>query len=175
MIPRRTPLKAKTGLHRGKPLERKTALTARKPLEAKSAPMAGRHRAGSKPPRDTGPDARTRATVLVRDGYQCVRCGRVAGPAIGPYSIQHRIARGVGGGNGPQNLILLCGTATSPDGCHALAESRDREAQAHGYWLESWQNPLTEGVLYASEHGSGVLMYLDGEGGLSPDAPAGAA
>lgn len=43
------------------------------------------------------------------------------------YSLQHRLARGaggrVGGGlNTAANLILLCGSATSP-GCHNLVEN----------------------------------------------------
>lgn len=171
---RHKPLVSRTPLGRGKPLERRKPLTARTPLRVASAPK-GRHRTGRTAPRDTGPDPKTRALVLIRDGYACVRCGCPSGPGIGQYSLQHRKARGVGGGNSPQNLILLCGTATSPGGCHLMAESRDREAQAQGYWLESWQDPAFEGVLYASEHGSGITLWLAADGGLLTEPPESAA
>lgn len=167
MIPRRTPLHTRTPLGRGKPLER------RKPLTVKTAPK-GKHRAGRKPPRDTGPDPKTRALVLVRDGYQCVRCGKPCGPDIAPYSLQHRVARGAGGtsdprANSPERLLLMCGTATT--GCHGEVEKRGHHDNAHGYWLNSWQNPATEGVIYVSEHGSGIVMWLHADGSLSPDGP----
>lgn len=124
-----------------------------------------------KPPRDTGPDRKTRALVLARDGYACVSCGRAAGPGSGPYSLQHRLARGHGGGNSPSNLIVLCGSATSPGGCHLKAEQRDREMQAQGHWLESWQDPEAEGVMYFSEHGSGFTAWLLPDGSLTFDEP----
>lgn len=179
MIPRRTPLRANTGLRRGKPLGRATplrpvaGLAPGQPMQRTAAP-AGRHRTGSRPLRDTGPDPKTRALVLVRDGYQCVRCGCPAGPEIGQYSLQHRKARGVGGDNSLPNLILLCGSATT--GCHGAVEARkDPHDLAAGYRLESWQDPAAEGVMYASEHGSGVTLWLDADGGLSPEPPGRAA
>lgn len=123
-----------------------------------------------KPQEDTGPDAATRALVLTRDGYCCVRCGKPCGPGIAPYSIQHRIARGVGGGNAVPNLILLDGTATT--GCHGAVESKKNpHDHPRGYRLESWQNPAAEPVMYASEDG-GVTFYLEADGGLTVDAPA---
>jgi 5-methylcytosine-specific restriction endonuclease McrA len=125
----------------------------------------------AKPPADTGPDRKTRAAVLIRDGYACVRCGQPCGPGIGSYSLQHRVARGVGGGNGMSNLILLCGSATT--GCHAVAEARHRDDNAAGWWLESWQDPRAEGVLYACRDG-GICRWLDDEGSLL-DEPAVAA
>lgn len=63
--------------------------------------------------------------VLERSGYACDRCGV---SIIGrPFSRQHRRAKGAGGRrdgylNTPENLILLCGSATSP-GCHGLVEN----------------------------------------------------
>lgn len=119
---------------------------------------------------DTGPDRATRALVLTRDGYRCVRCGKPCGPGIAPYSIQHRIARGVGGGNAIPNLILLDGTATT--GCHGAVESKKNpHDHPRGYRLESWQDPAAEPVMYASEDG-GVTFYLEADGGLTVDAPA---
>lgn len=125
-------------------------------------------------PRDTGPGKVTRKLVLERDGYQCVRCGRPAGPGIGVYSLQHRVARGVGGGNSPANLIVLCGTATTL--CHGEVEAkRDPHDLEAGYRLGSTQDPGAEAVMLASEHGSGVTKYLTEDGGYSDDPPGGAA
>jgi hypothetical protein len=90
------------------------------------------------------------------------------------WSIQHRLARGQGGTNDPTNLLALCGSATSA-GCHLRCEQRDREMQARGYWLESWQNPATEPVMVHSEHGSGVTVWLTPEGTYALEAPEGSA
>ena len=78
----------------------------------------------------------------------------------------------MGGDNSLPNLILLCGTATTL--CHGEVEGRQiREDLAAGYRLESWQDPAAEGVMYASEHGSGITMWLEADGGLTQDAPEG--
>jgi hypothetical protein len=89
------------------------------------------------------------------------------------WSIQHRVARGQGGGNGPENLILLCGSATS-DGCHRTAEDRDREYNARGYWLHSWESPLLVPVMVFGESG-GIMAWLTADGRYSFEAPGGAA
>lgn len=115
-----------------------------------------------KPRKDTGPDRRTRGLVLARDNFQCVACGKPVGGACTWWSLQHRLARGQGGGNELWNLILLCGSATS-EGCHLRCEQRDREMQARGYWLESWQDPRTEPVMIVGEDG-GVTVWLDDSG-----------
>jgi len=123
--------------------------------------------------RDTGPRAHVRAAVLARDGYACVRCGRACGPGIGPYSIQHRKARGVGGGNEMSNLILLCGSATT--GCHGEVEQRAWQDEGFGYWVRSSADPKATGVLYFLRDSS-VRFYLHDDGSLSgePDRGAGA-
>jgi hypothetical protein len=111
--------------------------------------------------------------VLERDGHACVRCGRPAGPGTGPYSIQHRVARGVGGDNSLPNLILLCGSATTL--CHGKVESRDnrgdRHDQAAGWRLESWQDPEREPVLIVSAGGGGIRAWLERDGGIAFEAP----
>ena len=121
-----------------------------------------RSRTAPKPRRDTGPDQKTRGLVLARDNWRCVACGKPVGGACTWWSLQHRVARGQGGGNEPFNLITMCGSATT--GCHARCEARDREFQARGYWLESWQDPRTEPVMVVTEDG-GITVLLDGAGG----------
>lgn len=117
-----------------------------------------------KSPRYTGPNNLTRLAVLKRDGLQCVRCGCPAGPEAGPYSIQHRIARGVGGTNIIQNLLLLCGSATTL--CHGAVESKsDPHDLARGYRLESWQDPAAEPVMIVtSPDGGGITVWLSDDG-----------
>jgi hypothetical protein len=156
----------KRGTHRmapGKPLARapfrprRQLQASTKPgldLELEKAQQPGPRHARRK---DTGPSRKIRAMVLERDSWSCVACGRDISDGQ-PYSIQHRVARGQGGGNDLFNLIVLCGSATSR-GCHLIAESRDREMQAAGYWLESWQSPAAEGVMVHGEQG-GVTVWL---------------
>lgn len=120
---------------------------------------------------DTGPSRRVRLMVLERDGYACARCGRRCGPGIFRYSLQHRKARGVGGNSSPENLVLLCGTAV--DLCHGAVESRsDPEDLARGYRIESWQDPLAEGVMFHEADGSGVTRWLEDDGGVLFESPA---
>lgn len=100
----------------------------------------------------TGPTAKVRALVVERDEGRCVRCCRPlfnldSGSPVHQYSLQHRRARGMGGSkaadtNAPQNLILVCGSATSPDGCHYRMESRPSYASEHGWRVGQWENPL---------------------------------
>ena len=117
---------------------------------------------GQARPRDTGPSRRTRALVLRRDGWRCVAC--YADISDGrPYSLQHRLARGQGGSGEPCNLITLCGSATSPGGCHARAESRDPHMHAAGYYLESWQDPAAEPVMICGPQG-GITVWLSADG-----------
>lgn len=144
------------------PLRAKTMLRARKPLTAKPAKR--------KAPKDTGPARLVRNVVLERDGYACLACGKPAGMPGAWWSIQHRVARGQGGTNDLTNLILLCGSATSA-GCHLRCEQRDREMQAQGYWLESWQDPAAEPVMVHGEHGGGVTVWLLPDGTYGFEAP----
>ena len=58
----------------------------------------------------TGPTPKVRALVLERDGYRCARCGVDVRTSPVGYSIQHRVARGMGGTrrpsiNSPANLL----------------------------------------------------------------------
>jgi hypothetical protein len=117
--------------------------------------VAGRYR-------DTGPSRAVRKLVLARDGYACVCCGRDVW--WGLYSLQHRRARAAGGSrrrdtNSPANLITLCGHATTPDGCHAWAESDPGWASAFGYRVAQYKDPASVQVRW---HGEWVLLARDG-------------
>lgn len=172
---RRTPLKARKPMDRGKGLEpggqpkRRTGLK-----RAGELPRAERKR---KPARDTGPSRAVRKLILAREGMQCAGCGvSVAG---WPFSVQHRRARGMGGtkdpaANLPSNLLLLCGSATSPGGCHLLCEQRDPHMHERGLWLYSWEDPAEVPVMLASRHGSGLTVRLDDLGGYAADTREGA-
>jgi 5-methylcytosine-specific restriction protein A len=121
---------------------------------------------------DTGPDRNTKTLVKERDDWTCVSCGN---PITGLFSIQHRVARGQGGTsnpaiNSPANLILLCGSATSP-GCHLRAESRDSEMHARGFWLNHHEDPAAFPVAH-SVHGWVLLLE---DGGVEPIRPLGGA
>jgi 5-methylcytosine-specific restriction endonuclease McrA len=136
----------------------------RTPIRRKSTPKA-KPSPSRTPVRGTGPGQKTRELVLARDNWQCVSCGKPAGS--GWWSIQHRVARGVGGGNSLQNLVVLCGSATSA-GCHREAENRTAESHARGYWLRSDENPALVPVLLRGR----VLAWLDDSGGYSFRPPA---
>jgi hypothetical protein len=129
-----------------------------------------------KPVRDTGPTRKVRALVLARDGFACVGCNK---SVVGrPYSLQHRVARGMGGtsradAGSPVNLIVLCGSATSPGGCHLLAEQRDPVMHERGLWLNSWEDPAAEPVGHVG--GGRFFLCPDGSREEIPEGWAGAA
>ena len=130
-----------------------------------------------KPARDTGPTKTTRRLVLARDRYACVCCGRSV--LDQPYSLQHRVARGVGGTsdpaiNYPENLLTMLGTGTT--GCHGRVESRsDPDDRKNGYWLHRGESPLLIPVRVFSGHGPGAEKYLTADGGYSDESPWGGA
>ncbi|MDX3661253.1 HNH endonuclease signature motif containing protein [Streptomyces sp. ID05-26A] len=70
-----------------------------------------------------------------RDAGRCQRCGRAIGS--GPWSRHHRDPRGMGGStllHTLANVVLLCGSATTPRGCHHEVESQRKQAELDG-WL----------------------------------------
>lgn len=150
-------------MKRGGPLKRGKRLKTASPMKrGASLERAARTR---RPARDTGPSAAVRKLVLDRDGMQCAACG--VSMTGRPASIQHRRARGMGGtvdpsANLPSNLVLLCGDGIT--GCHGLAESRNPDMHARGFWLWSWENPAEMPVMLASEHGSGFTAWLTDSG-----------
>ena len=77
-----------------------------------------------------------RALVLKRDGNKCQRCGVDVTYRLA--SIQHRRPRGVGGSalvDVASNLVLVCGSATTPGSCHNWMEHEDRTTANYEGWL----------------------------------------
>lgn len=148
----------RTRLRRVTPLVARKGLQRRVPLREVGQRSIAK---GKKPKRDTGPDRATRELAFERDLHACAWCGKQL--LTGPRSLQHRQARGMGGRtdpsvNRPSNLIWLCGTATTPGGCHLFAEQRSEEARVAGLWVPSWQDPARVPVLHAAY---GVVLLAD--------------
>lgn len=126
---------------------KKTALTRNTPMRRTSFKFrasSGLKRTGVTKTRKASastviPDG-IKAAIDDRDQHlghrQCQRCGRLIGS--GPFSRHHRDPRGMGGSKADPhamvNLVLLCGTATTPGGCHAEVESHRLQAELDG-WL----------------------------------------
>lgn len=95
--------------------------------------------------RDTGPSKVTKELVWARAGGRCELCG---GPLAGMrgFSRHHRRPRRMGGSrrpdtNSPSNILLVCGSATTPDGCHHRIEANRAQAYDEGLLLRDGQNP----------------------------------
>jgi 5-methylcytosine-specific restriction protein A len=144
---RRTALQRRTELRRT-PLERK------KPMRRQATQLRQRVRRAA---RDTGPSRAQRAAVVDRSHGYCEICGRLLfdineDPVGFPYSFHHRQPRGMGGTsrpeiNSPANLLLLCGDATTPGGCHAHVEQNRTRAYANGWLVRASVDPATVPVL----------------------------
>lgn len=83
-----------------------------------------------------------RRGVLERDGTTCQRCGvDVTGKFA---SIQHRIPRGRGGSKRTErvsNGVLVCGSATTPGGCHNWMENEQPKVAEKQGWCLPMNNP----------------------------------
>ncbi len=126
------------------PLTRKTPLTATKGL-SQARQLKRDDTKKPRPPRNTGPTPAVRRTVTERATGACERCGKTI---TGPYSIHHRKPRGMGGtrdpkANSPANLVLLCGSATTPEGCHTAVERFRQAAITTGYIVTRTADPET--------------------------------
>lgn len=97
----------------------------------------------------TGFSPRVRRLVRTRAGGGdahdacCEACGIWLGEHGG--QVQHIVARGMGGCKlpvigSPANGAALCGL-TARDGCHGLAERRDRTMRERGFWLPQGTDP----------------------------------
>jgi hypothetical protein len=78
--------------------------------------------------------AATRRRIAQRDDNSCVACGKVI---TGPYSIQHRKARGMGGTRRKVTCadgILVHGTGNTL--CHGTIEANPDWARTMGYRVD---------------------------------------
>lgn len=161
-IQRRTPLKA------SKPLTRTTALSVSPLARSQTHANSALQRRRPKRAKD-GPSDAAVIQVAQRDEWACVRCGGSChGRRSLDWSVQHRRARGMGGSrrpdtNEPQNLILLCGSATSPGGCHLRVEQRHPADAGSGWAIKQAENPLHVPVL----HWQRGLVFLLADGSWS--------
>lgn len=126
-------------------------------------------------PADTGPTPVTVALVCERDRGCCVRCGlRLRGERGLDWSVQHRRARGSGGTRRPDtnqahNLILLCGSATSPGGCHLWVESHRTDADRERGWAIRLNDDPAALLVDHHLHGR---VWLTPDGSWTHQAPA---
>lgn len=96
---------------------------------------------GSRRRTSTGPDHLTVEAALERASYACEVNGcELRGQRGMGWSMQHRLPRGSGGTRHPgtnrlSNLLVVCGSATTPGGCHNLIEHELRAAAKVVGWL----------------------------------------
>lgn len=133
---------------------RRTPLAQKSPMRRQAVKLRERTTAAR---RDTGPSKAQRAVVLDRSMGGCELCGRLLfddlnRPLGHAYSIHHRQPRGMGGTsrpeiNSPANLLLLCGDATTPGGCHEYVESNRARAYLNGWLVRASADPAEVPVL----------------------------
>lgn len=166
-------------LQRGAGLQRRTALARTKALEDRTQlrRRAAAQRAVAKQQRrrvDTGPDDATKTLLWIRAEGRCELCHRPVGGLNGlPFSRHHRRPRGMGGSSAPwvndvSNLLLVCGTATTPDGCHRMIETSRLVAYDNG-WLIGYSSQYLPAEVPVRIARIGVV-YLTDDGHYAPGA-----
>jgi len=128
-----------------------------------------------KPKSATGPTRATCRLLWARCDGRCELCGRELTAWIG-FSRHHRQPRGMGGSqaawiNSPVNLVLLCGSATTADGCHTWVERRRDQARALGLLVPRPLDPATIPVLVGAATDDPRLVYLTEDGEYSDGVP----
>lgn len=101
-----------------------------------------------------------------RAAGSCERCGFLLDGYGAQYSRHHRIPRGSDGSRDPKihgaaNIVLLCGSATSPAGCHLWCESHRDAARTEGFLLYRNQTPAESPLQHR-----GRWAVLDNDGGI---------
>jgi 5-methylcytosine-specific restriction protein A len=116
------------------------------------------------------------AFVLERADGRCDRCARPLAE-LG-YSRQHRRSHGMGGRAGAElhtaaNVVVLCGSATTPGGCHNRAENAARaQCEREGFVIKGEaQRPEDVPILL---HGA-VWVLPSADGWVPAQAPPDAA
>lgn len=129
-------------------------------------------------PRDTGPDRKTRALVLARDGHACVCCGESV--LRRPHSIGHRLRASQGGKLLLTNLLTFLGLGNgmvADDHHHRIDQRKEPQDEIRGYTVRSRTDPSSVPVFYAAPAGRDPFWaLLEADGGLvTVDAPTGSA
>jgi hypothetical protein len=62
------------------------------------------------------------------------------------------------------NLVLLCGSANSPGGCHRRCEQRDPEMHGDGFWLWPREDPEIIPVLLFNHGGPRIRVWPNDAG-----------
>lgn len=129
--------------------------------------------------------AKTRHTILTRDGYSCLRCGVTILNRV--HSVHHRKGRHCPNPNSPSNLVTLCGSGTT--GCHGLVHAHPEQSYTEGWMVRRLgaDDPAEVPVLDQMGHwwlvgdrlvpaevpgGSAFLGGLAGGRATHPDLPA---
>lgn len=127
-----------------------------------------------KPPKDTGPDAKTKLAVYKTFGWMCACCGTSLIDM--PHSIGHRMRRAQGGSNAFPNLLPFLGLGNGLmgddlDHHHRIDSRIDPHDHAAGWQLDRCQDPARESFLLVSEYGSGQQTWILGSGDLAFENP----
>lgn len=157
-------LQRKTPLRRGGPIKRNQKALQRTELVKRRADRQRRRY-------DTGPSEDTKVLLHSRAKDRCELCGRDLNWF--PFSRHHRRPRQMGGSSLPwindiTNLLLVCGTATTPNGCHLLIESDREIAYENGWLIPMGQYHPTEIPVVLRNVGP---VYLTTDGSYAPGAP----
>ena len=85
-----------------------------------------------------------KAQVRDRDVLTCQGCGK--GPAEARndglrLEVHHRLPKGRGGKDSPENGVVLCGFGNDPRGCHGKVDQQRAWAQARGLSIPSGVQP----------------------------------
>src|ERR1700722_7346303 len=116
--------------------------------------------------RDGRPSARAQRLVFAPAFGFCESCGI---SVIGrPYTIAPRVVQDTGGNRAEAdamfNLVLLCGSANSPGGCHLRCEQRDPDLHDRGFWLLSGDDPEIIPVLLFNPDGPRIRVWPNDAG-----------
>lgn len=101
-----------------------------------------------------------REVVYKRAEYMCERCTNVSRG----LTVHHRLKRSHGGRWDVSNCVLLCGSGTTPYGCHSFCEHYPDKAATEGFHVRPWENPAEIPVLW---RGTGLVLLTD-DGGFKP-------
>jgi hypothetical protein len=100
-----------------------------------------------------GLSPRIRALVLDRDLFGCSYCGdgpsRISDRGL-RLEIHHRLPKGRGGKDSPDNLVTICGLGNAA-GCHRSMDQNRAAALARGFVLHTGQDPLDVPAVYHDE------------------------